>query len=103
MEKKNTKHVRIVFPRIKIHTNTVRPKEVPEEWPKFVLGGFVGVNSVCANEEVKDDGEADWDLIHSSQSWFTLDKAVLKRSACHNWTQSLITNQLKIGFGYRCL
>jgi len=86
----------LFFPKIEIHIYTVRPKEVPEEWPKFALGGFVGVNSV------KDVGEDNWDLIHSSQSWFTLDKAVLKRSACHNWTQSPLINQLKIGFSYQC-
>lgn len=74
----------MVFPKIKLQTITVRPNEVPEERPRFALGGFVGVNSACANEEVKDVGEDDWGLIHSSQSWFILDKAVVKRSACHN-------------------
>lgn len=62
------------------HMNTLRPKEVPDEWPTLLLGGFIGVNSACTNEELKDDGEDDWGLIHSSQSWFILDKAVLKRS-----------------------
>lgn len=51
---------------------------------KFMLGGFVGANSACTNDEPKDIGEDDGGLIHSSQSWFILDKAVLNRSACHN-------------------
>lgn len=65
-------------------TYTLRLKPVPEGWPKFIFGGFVGVNSACTNDELKDVGEDEWGLSHSSQSWFILDNAVLKRSACHN-------------------
>jgi hypothetical protein len=64
--------------------NTLRLKAVAEGWPEFIFGGFVGVNSPCTNDEPKDVGEDERGLSHSSLSWFILDKAVLKRSACHN-------------------
>lgn len=75
------KHVWNFFPK---NMNTLRLKAVPEGWPKFIFGGLVGVNSACTNDEL-DVGEDEWGgLSHSSHSWFILDKAVLKRSACHN-------------------
>lgn len=67
--------------------HTLRPNEF------CVLGGPVGVNSAHTDGELNDVGEDDWGFIHWSQSWFILDKAVLSRSASHNYIQSLIINK----------
>lgn len=69
---------------IRFLMNTLRPTDVPGALPKFVLGGLIGVMSVCANAEFKDVGEDDGALIHWSQSCCILDNAVFSRSVYDN-------------------